>query len=118
MSSSDVFLLSVVYDPKSAGSGRVRLQSKLLQHDEEQKLLEERNNNLMEAEAWTSAEAWKFGEEALKLRRLRAAFDSKDSDGSGYLEENEIFKVLAKSGIIASEVRTTLVLPFLNSQWV
>ncbi len=109
LSSSDVFLLAVVYDPKSGGKGKggkkkrkhefgVRLQSKLLLEDEEKKKMEKRNNFVMEAEAW------KGGERALKLRRLRAAFDKKDIDGNGYLEESEIFKALAKSGVIASEV--------------
>lgn len=109
LSSSDVFLLAVVYDPKSGGKGKggkgkrksdlgVRLQSKFLQAEDEKKRMEKRNNYVMEAEAW------KGGEQALKLRRLRAAFDMKDIDGSGYLEEGEIFKTLTRSGVIASEV--------------
>ena len=108
LSSSDVFLLAVVYDPKSGGKGKgkgkgkaelgVRLQSKLLKADEDAKRMEKRNNFVMEAEAW------KGGERAMKLRRLRAAFDKKDADGNGYLEEDEIAKALAKAGVIASQV--------------
>lgn len=97
LSSSDVFLLSVVYDPKSGARGGARLQSKLLKTDEEQRRIEGRNNYVMEAEAW------KGGEKALKLLKLRTAFDEKDADGSGYLDEKEIYKALSKSGIIASD---------------
>jgi len=106
LSSSDVFLLAVVYDPKSGGRGKgrgksknelgVRLQSKLFKADDNEKKMEKRNKYVMEAEAW------KGGERALKLRRLRAAFDKKDVDGSGYLEEEEILKALTKSGVITS----------------
>lgn len=102
MSSSDVFLLAVVYDPKSGGTGQVRLQSQLLKTDEERKKMEERNNYVMEADAW------KGGERAMKLQKLRVAFDEKDTDGSGYLEENEIFKALMKAGIISSEVSSPI----------
>ncbi len=98
--------MAVVYDPKSGGRGKgkkknelgVRLQSKLFKADDEEKRLERRNKFVMEAEAW------KGGERALKLRRLRAAFDKKDVDGSGYLEEDEILKALTKSGVITSTV--------------
>ncbi len=51
------------------------------------------------------AEAWKGGEVALKLKRLRAAFDKKDTDKSGYLDRKEISAALSQSGVIASEVR-------------
>ena len=98
-----------MYDPKSGGRGKggkkkrndigVRLQSKLLEDEEEKRKMEMRKNYVMEAEAW------KGGERALKMRRLRAAFDKKDIDGSGYLEEDEIINALRKSGVIASEVR-------------
>lgn len=98
LSSSDVFLLAVVYDPKSDGIGQVRLQSSLLKTDEEKRLLEERNNYVMEAEAW------KGGEKGLLLRRLRTAFDAKDIDKSGYLDEGEVHKALTQSGVIASQV--------------
>lgn len=87
-----------MYDPKSGRSGQVRLQSQLLKTDEERRKLEERNSYVMEAEAW------KGGERALRIDRLRAAFDTKDADGNGYLEENELFKALMQSGVIASEV--------------
>jgi len=104
LSSSDVFLLAVVYYPKSGGKGKrgkkgndvgIRLQSEFLQADEDKK------QSVMEAEAWKGA--WKGGEEALKMRKLRAAFDKKDGNGNGFLEKDEIFKALANSGVIASQ---------------
>ena len=49
------------------------------------------------------AEAWKGGEKAIKLKRLRAAFDEKDKDRSGYLDHSEISAALAQTGAIASE---------------
>jgi CBS domain-containing protein len=49
------------------------------------------------------AEAWKGGEEALRRKRLQAAFDRKDTDHSGFLDKKEISAALAASGVIASE---------------
>ena len=105
LSSSDVFLLSVVYDAKSGGKSKgknshsgsnLRLQSKLFKPDDHEEN-EEPHPFVM------NTEAWKGGERALKLQRLRVAFDKKDIDGSGYLEEDEIGLALAKSGVITSE---------------
>jgi len=48
-------------------------------------------------------EAWQGGEVALRRRRLRAAFDRKDTDGSGFLDESELAAALASSGVIASD---------------
>lgn len=50
------------------------------------------------------AEAWKGGEDALRLRRLQVAFDKKDIDSSGYLDRAEIVQALVKSGVVFSEV--------------
>ncbi len=106
LSSSDVYLLAVVYEPKarrkSKGSksnnqSNLRLQSKLFTTNED--------NNKKETNAVMLAEAWKGGEVALKLKRLRAAFDKKDTDKSGYLDRKEISAALSQSGVIASEVR-------------
>jgi Ca2+-binding EF-hand superfamily protein len=52
------------------------------------------------------AEAWKGGEEMFKRKRLRAAFEKRDSDGSGYLERREVSAALASSGVISSDVRS------------
>mmetsp|Transcript_29212 Transcript_29212/g.43432 ORF Transcript_29212/g.43432 Transcript_29212/m.43432 type:complete len:952 (-) Transcript_29212:155-3010(-) len=119
LSSSDVFLLAVVYDPK-AGHGRnkrgrgnnkespskpmdFRLKSKLLQQQAKQQEEEEKTNSAMLPSSTYDTESWKAGEEALRRKRLRAAFDRKDIDGSGYLERNEIAAAFAASGVIATE---------------
>jgi len=47
-------------------------------------------------------EAWKGGEEALRRKRLQAAFAKKDADDSGYLERQELVAALLASGVIAS----------------
>jgi len=36
------------------------------------------------------AEAWRGGDEAMRRRRLRAAFDRRDTNGSGFLEKKEL----------------------------
>lgn len=109
LSSSDVYLLAVVYEPKSGSKKKksgaknnkdkkpdVRLHSKLLKSNED--------NTPRGRSTLMQAEAWKGGELALKMKRLRAAFDKKDTDGSGYLDSEEISVALVQSGVIASEV--------------
>jgi len=98
LSSSDVFLLAVVYEARSGGSkkkskkeGEIRMQAQLF----EAKTSE--TPHPMEAGAWMG------GEIALKRRRLQASFDRKDIDGSGYLDRSEIAAALASSGVITSE---------------
>jgi len=92
LSSSDVFLLAVVYDPKRK-VGRNR-QSELFAAK-----LEESSHRY----GMMEEEAWKGGEQALRKRRLKAAFDQKDIDGNGYLERNEIVSSFIKSRVIISE---------------
>jgi tRNA nucleotidyltransferase (CCA-adding enzyme) len=114
LSSSDVFLLGLVYEAQSGGSrrrsksssgkGKGLLTSRLLTKDKSAARPGGADgitdtgvsNNIMHTEAW------QFGEEALRRRKLRAAFDRKDIDGSGFLEEREIVSAMASSGIIAS----------------
>lgn len=103
LSSSDVYILTVVYEAKSGRRGKgtkkgdqqaqVHLSSKLMAGKEE--------NNVNDPVIF--AEAWKGGERAVKLKRLRAAFDKKDADRSGYLDSDEIAAALAQAGVIASE---------------
>lgn len=115
LSSSDVYILAVVYEPKAGRKGRgskkkdnpsrTRIASKLLEH---------KDTSTNQADPVVYAEAWKGGERAFKLKRLRAAFDNKDTDGSGYLEHNEISAALAQSGVVASEVSKCFVTSELN----
>jgi len=110
LTSSDVYLLSVVYDAKS-GSGRKR-KNKNKSKEEGSPLiqarlfgeLEKEKEQFMDMEQKLMAtDSWKGGEMATKRRKLRAAFNRKDIDGSGYLERNEIVAVLASSNIICNE---------------
>ena len=97
LSSSDVFLLGLVYEARSGGQKKrgqgERVMSRLLSE-----------KSATPAPVVMEAEAWKGGEEALRRRRLRAAFDRKDTNHSGYLEKSEIAAALAASGVIASKV--------------
>lgn len=67
------------------------------------------------APAVMESEAWKGGVEALRRRRLQAAFDRKDRNHSGYLEKNEISAALAASGVIASEESVDEVMAFIDT---
>ena len=103
LSSSDIYLLGLVYEPKSGGGGKRkkaqsgdRLRSRLLPANIS-KPMGPSEDTMMEAEGW------KGGEDALLRKRLRAAFDRHDTDGSGFLDKREISKGLAASGIIATE---------------
>jgi len=99
LSSSDVFLLSVVYDPKKKSNQKGANKSALLLQS---KLFEAEKDDSQEHKAM-EAEAWKGGEEALRNLRLKAAFDKNDLDSSGYLDKGEIMRALVKSGVIFSE---------------
>lgn len=104
LSSSDVYILAVVYEPKAGRRGK---GSKKKDHTSRtriaSKLLENKEVNVNQADPVVYAQAWKGGERAFKLKRLRAAFDNKDTNGSGYLEHDEIAVALAQAGAIASE---------------
>jgi nanoRNase/pAp phosphatase (c-di-AMP/oligoRNAs hydrolase)/predicted transcriptional regulator len=97
LSSSDIYLLGLVYEARSGGSGKNKNNKPGLRQS--RLLLEEGKPSGQMYEA----EGWKGGEEALLRQRLRAAFDRKDTDRSGFLERNEIAVALAASGIIASD---------------
>jgi nanoRNase/pAp phosphatase (c-di-AMP/oligoRNAs hydrolase) len=106
LSSSDVYLLGVVYEARSGGAGKnkntkpgAHLKSRLLLDGAkpgQPQSMSGGESTIFEAEGW------KGGEEALLRQRLSAAFDRKDTDSSGFLERNEIAAALAATGVIAS----------------
>lgn len=112
LSSSDVFLLALVYEARSGGSRRSKkstkeqLQSRLLQS---RASLAPAATHTMEAEAWTG------GEEALKRKRLRAAFDRRDTDGSGFLEQSEIAVALSQGGVVVNEEAVEQIMQAIDS---
>mmetsp|Transcript_46698 Transcript_46698/g.56526 ORF Transcript_46698/g.56526 Transcript_46698/m.56526 type:complete len:465 (-) Transcript_46698:315-1709(-) len=95
LSGSDVMLLAVVYDAKSSKrSTKSPLRtSAISKYFAKQKL----------TKSMLDAEAWKGGEDALKRRRIRAAFNRRDLDGSGYLDRSEVKMCLSNSGVVASD---------------
>lgn len=133
LSSSDVYLLGLVYEPKSGGQkkrGRSnkdpseRIKSRLLidtpvmrpkqlipSQDERLNGVNARgdenfdidSNGLIQNPPVMETVGWKGGEEALLRKRLRAAFDRKDLDGSGCLDLRELSTALAASGIIVTK---------------
>lgn len=96
LSSSDIFLLGLVYEPRSGGSKKRGSRNSKLQAS----LLTPPEQTVIQNQPTMETEAWKGGDEALKLRRLRAAFDRRDVDGSGYLETEEISAALSTSGTV------------------
>lgn len=96
LSSSDVFLLGLVYEARSGGRSKKGQGERVMS-----RLLSEKK--FPAPVAMMEAEAWKGGEEALRRKRLQAAFDRKDTDHSGFLDKKEVSAALAASGVIASE---------------
>ena len=107
LSSSDIFLLGLVYKAKSGSGSRKSKKGTLLTTQLLKKDARVNASLSISAPAYDEAamilyaEAWQGGEDALRRRRLRAAFDRTDMDGSGYLEEGEIAASLASSGVMA-----------------
>ncbi len=105
LSSSDVYLLGLVYEPKSGGQRKNkdkepghRIRTHLLKDSDGKsphRQLQPDSDGIIETEALSGDD--------LMQQRLRASFDRKDLDGSGYLDKREMSKALASSGIIASE---------------
>jgi nanoRNase/pAp phosphatase (c-di-AMP/oligoRNAs hydrolase) len=94
LSSSDVFLLGLVYEPRSGGSKKSKRNANVLAQTSLFEREQQISTKVMEAESWTG------GEVALRQRRLRAAFDRRDVDGSGYLDRKEITAALSTSGTV------------------
>jgi len=125
LSSSDVFVLGVVYDssrrnkrkkskqkkksdannPAASGTETTTTKTTLFQGGKSE--LFSSHRALSPAASQVAdimhAEAWKGGDEALQRKRLRRAFDRRDIDGSGYLERNEIAAALITSGVFVTE---------------
>eukprot|EP00536_Pseudo-nitzschia_multiseries_P013593 jgi/Psemu1/261522/estExt_Genewise1Plus.C_5920020 len=122
LSSADVFLLGVVYEPKS---GRKSKKSRAPGNNVKSKLL---MTGTAKAEAKAKAEAeakandkasfpmkalspsglYKskltvaLEEKRLAETRLRASFDEKDLDGDGLIDQQELTAALVTSGIVAT----------------
>jgi nanoRNase/pAp phosphatase (c-di-AMP/oligoRNAs hydrolase) len=113
LSSSDVYLLGLVYEPKSGGRSKKnksmdpgdRIKTHLLKEDGDSQsaaVMQQLQQQSQEAEGnILETEALKGGD--LMQQRLRASFDRKDLNGSGFLDKRELSTALASSGIIASE---------------
>jgi len=107
LSSSDVFLMGMVYEASSGGRKKTRQNSGQLLTS---RLLKKRkesagpgNSEAQDVLSLAYKDAWRGGKDALRRRQLRSAFDRRDVDNSGYLEMDEIAAALASYGIIASE---------------
>lgn len=89
LSSSDVFLLAVVYEAQSGGSRRKKKKQQI--HESGGILA----SPLLPRDSHANNPD--------RQRRLQSAFDRNDRDGSGYLDEKEIAAALGVSGFIASQ---------------
>ena len=97
LSSSDVLIMAVVYDTtktKDAAFNRVKV------HATEELLYQAPSK---EVEVESERNKWKMGPTAERSLSLRASFDRHDSDGSGYLELNELKSALRSGGVVATD---------------
>jgi len=95
LTGSDVMLLAVVYDPKASSSSRsnnndssssTSLRKKIGALNEGKLHSQIFSGSSPPATHIMHAEAWKGGEEMFKRKRLRAAFEKRDSDGNFSLQ--------------------------------
>ena len=112
LSSSDVFLLALVYEARSGGSRRSKKSTK---EQLQSRLLQSRASLAPAATYTMEAEAWTGGEEFLKRKRLRAAFDRRDTDGSGFLEQSEIAIALSQGGVVVNEEAVEQIMQAIDS---
>jgi nanoRNase/pAp phosphatase (c-di-AMP/oligoRNAs hydrolase) len=94
LSSSDIFLLGLVYEPRSGGSkkskrGPPKLAAATLLDEDENPPIKD-----------TTLKPWTGGDDTVRQRRLKAAFERRDVDNSGYLESTEIAAALSTSGTV------------------
>jgi len=107
LSSSEVFLLGLVYKPRSGGSRRSKKQQTANATQLPASLF---SNALSVDDTHNTAKAWTSGKEALNRLKLQAAFERCDTDDSGYLEEDEITTALSNSGtILANDIVSNMV---------
>ena len=111
LSSSDVYLLGLVYEPKSGGQRKNkkepgdRIKTHLLKDDggDGSNVPPSSPPPNAVTESGTYLETQALSADDLLQQRLRTSFNRKDLDGSGYLDKRELTTALAASGIIASE---------------
>jgi len=122
LSSADVFLLGVVYEPKSGRGGKSKksrepgkhVQSKLLmsgsntakpkpKQTEAEATMAFPNKALSPSALYKSALTLAAEEKRLAEERMRSSFDQKDLDGNGFIDRREMTAALVASGIIATE---------------
>ena len=112
LSSSDIYLMGVVYEAKSGGqgkrsskknSGAELLKSQLLQRGSENKAQvqqqQQQRRSLTEEQGMYGTEE----DDRLLRERLKFEFDRQDVDGSGYLDKVEIRAALMTSRTIATD---------------
>jgi len=105
LSSSDVYLLAVVYDPKSNPSKFKKSKSASdpnLGSKVKASLISSKLNS-HEMKQGNGGGSINLNKDNIGRVRLRAAFNRKDIDGSGFLERNEIATALLSSGIVTSQ---------------
>jgi nanoRNase/pAp phosphatase (c-di-AMP/oligoRNAs hydrolase) len=112
LSSSDVFLLAVLYEAQAGGRRRKRRQADETEDGKSgRKLQQALGSKLLEGNADsdftnsmepTIRVSWEGGESDLQQRRLRTCFDKYDQDQSGTLDSREVAAALSQSGVIAS----------------
>jgi len=123
LSSADVFLLGVVYEPKSGRGGKSkkprepgkRVKSKLLMtgarnlkpkpvETDASKTAKLLPNKVLSPSAVHKSELILAAEEnRLAQERLRSSFDEKDLDENGFIDRKEMSAALVASGIVATE---------------
>ena len=103
LSSSDVLIMSVVYDTKGKTVGKKRGKANKNQQERESSLKNVAAQEFVDVkptgEGWNN---WKMGRKAERLRDLKVSFNTRDVDGSGYLELNELSGALKSGGVLAS----------------
>jgi len=123
LSSGDVFLLGVVYEPKSGGRSKKNkepgknVKSKLLmtgvaKAEAEAKAAVEAKakelssfpmKSLSPSGLYKSELTIALEEKRAARKNLRSSFDNKDLDGDGFIDRKELAAALVVSGIIATE---------------